>query len=190
MALYVGGNKTGGWVKLQEYSIPATPSVSEVDTTWTNNNSFKYYKLIVTNLFPSGDGSDLLMRFYLGSWKTDYNYGYLMQRLSGHGMYTQQSYATNKITIHKNHGGTSGEGSNLTFHFHDPGQDGGFRKRLYWYGDQAEQSASRSEGLHGGGGYNNSSSPLTGIRIWNESYNLAKGTFQLWALLGSEDNWL
>ena len=173
----------GGWVKI---GTSTATSVSYIDIEHGNgfDGTYDVYKIFVSNLYGTSDGQWFECRLKIGgSYKSDNYYSMGILRLSGTGHGVAADYNAGQLLLHSNQGvdGTK-ETTSLEITFHNP-DNTTHNKHVSWIGSQAEQSAGRTEGIVGGGGYYGSQAALTGFRFQLANGDIASATFASYGLV-------
>jgi len=181
MALYTAGDVTG-WVKIGSTTISSNADPVEIEHGW--DSTYDVYKLYVSNLRGTSDGQSVKLQLKsAGSYDEGDNYHYQHSRYSGSGISSSGAIDTDFIVLHQNQGvDGAGESTNLEFTFHNP-DDTTYTKHVSWIGSQAEQSASRGEGIIGGGGTTVGVGAITGFRFKMGSGSIASAQFTSYGLI-------
>ena len=172
----------GGWVKIGTSTVAT--SVSNIEIEHGFDSTYDVYKIFVSNLYGTSDGQWFECRLKIGgSYRGDNYYSLGIRSLSGTGHRDTASYNTGQLLLHSNQGVDGAkETTSLEITFHNP-DNTTHNKHVSWIGSQAEQSAGRTEGIVGGGGYNGSQAELTGFKFQMSHGSIASATFTSYGLV-------
>lgn len=175
----------GGGAGLVFLSSVTASASATVDIETTFDSTFDAYLIVGVDIIVATDAVILQSRMKVGgSYDTGANYRFHTHRMDSFGTtyIAASGNASTSLSIVLDTGNTAGR--SLQFQMTIMGVDNTtLIKKLHWTGNSVN-SGGNSEALVGGG-VNNATTALTGVRFFASSGNITSGTFRLYGIVNS-----